>query len=229
MYALNIFGVDALPRTDIPETEIAKLSPEQSAAFFALMTSYAATVEADIATREREKAKGRAETALKKQMAAYEAMAPKRTFFDEWKKTVAGIVEPPIDPDLKKKMKASMIRVDEAHAHLAECEKDINVSKKDRQAKRKVFTNALVEWSKLDGTPKNVGDLVRARHKTESEQQLANIAAGMPADYAAAQQSTVGPSHLDRFKSGQGKGHSVNQGYLQNKMRGATVKVPSER
>jgi hypothetical protein len=228
MYALNIFDTKGLPSMEIPDSEIAKLDAEQKAAFFQLMASYSETVEADAETIECEKAQRRAVTDLKRKMEAHEKLMPKHTFFDEWKRTIAK--QPPAkpDPDLTKKLKASMANVDKAHEHLAGCERAIVVSKQVRQTKRKTFGLALIAWSKVDGTPKSTADLVKARAKTEQTQQLANIAAGLPPEYAEARQSTVGDSHLDRFKSGGGRGHSANFGYHRNKLRGAQLRVPSE-
>jgi hypothetical protein len=229
MYHLNIFGKMGLPRLDIPESEIAKLSKEQSAAFFSVISTYSDTNEADNSAIASEKAKRAAISDLKRRMVAHETIIPPRTFYDEWKRTVAKMPEPEISADTKKKLAASLKGIERAHAYLAECESAEVVAKQVRKEKRQAFAVALMAWARVDGSPKTTADLVRARAKTEAAQQLANIAAGLDPNHAAHLQATVGDSHLDRFKAGQGGGHSVNQGYGRNKMRGATVKVPSER
>ena len=95
----------------------------------------------------------------------------------------------------------------------------------------RAFTDLLREWSKNDGRPKTTADLVKERAATETNIKLENLKNGLPADYVEHAASTVGDSHLDRFKSGQGKGGSANFGYNRNAMRGAVLqpKVPSER
>jgi hypothetical protein len=230
MYALNIYSNTGLPRTDIPEGEIAKLSKEQQAAFFAVMTSFSDTTEAEAAFIEREKAKRRAMSDLKKKMEAHEKITPARTFYDEWKRSVAKMPEPAPDPEIAKKLAASLKSIEKAHAHLEQCERDEVTAKQVRKEKRQAFATALMIWSRLDGSPKSTADLVRARSETERRIAMDNVAAGFPPDYAVAQASTVGDSHLDRVRSGAGKGGSVNRGWNMNRMRGATLapKVPSE-
>ena len=75
----------------------------------------------------------------------------------------------------------------------------------------------------MDGSPKNVGHLIKQRSATETKIKLDNIAKGMPADFAVGMASSVGPSFLDQFRAGQGKGHSADRGYNLNKMRGAQL------
>jgi hypothetical protein len=231
MYNLNIYGPTGLPRADIDENEIAKLSQEQQTAYFNVISSFTETTEADAAFVECEKAKRRAITDLKKKMDAHENSAPKRSFYDEWKKVVAKIPEPAPDPEVAKKVAASLRAVEKANDHLEACELAEKAARTVRNEKRQVFALAVMAWSRVDGCPKSTADLIRARSETERKIALENIANGLPPDFAVAQASTVGDSHIDRFKAGQGKGHSANFGYNRNAMRGAIVgqpKVPSE-
>jgi len=231
MFHLNIFNSVGLPRTDIPDAEIAKLDKAgQLPAFMGIMKAYPDTLDSDAAYVVAEKAKRKAISDLKRLMYAHEKITPPRTFYDEWKKTVAKIPEPAPDPEVTKKVAASLKTIEKANAHLEQCELDLREARKVREEKRKAFALALMAWSRVDGKPKSVGDLIKARSATERKIAMENIAAGLPPDHAVA----VGPSHLDRFRAGQGKvaGHSANFGYHRNALRGANVfppKVRSER
>jgi hypothetical protein len=139
---------------------------------------------------------------------------------------------PEPDPAVIKRVAAALKVVQKAEQHLAECVAAEYPAKALRKEKRMAFSTALRHWSTLDGVPKSTGDLVGERSRVEIARKRENIANGMPADYAAHVASTVGPSHLDRFKAGQGKGGSANVGYNPNRMRGAQLqmmKPPSER
>jgi hypothetical protein len=231
MYNLNIYAADATIRTDIPDTEIAKLSKNQQTAYFDVMSSLSDTTEADAAVIAKEKARRAAISNLKRLMDGHEKIAPARTFYDEWKRTVAKIPEPEPDPDTVKKVAASLKTIEKANEHYEQCTLDEVAAKQVRAEKRQAFATAIIAWSRLDGLPKTVGDLIKARSETERKIAMDNIANGLPPDYAVAQASTVGGSHLDRFKAGQGKGGSVNVGYNPNRMRGAQLRMkpPSER
>lgn len=140
----------------------------------------------------------------------------------------AHLPEPEPDPAIAKKIAASIKAMEAAHDHLAKCEIAETEAMNVRKDKRQAFANALKEWSAVDGRPKSVGDLVKARAATEAAQTLENIKNGLPPDYAVAQASTVGDSHLDRFRAnsgGKGQVHanSVNHGYNRNAMRGAKL------
>jgi hypothetical protein len=134
MHALNIYAADATIRKDIPEAEIAKLSKEQSDAFFAVMSSYSDTTEADAALIECEKATRRAISDLKRKMELHEKIVPARAFYDEWKRTVANLPEPEIDPEITKKLAASMKSLDKANALIPECQRDEELAKQVRKA-----------------------------------------------------------------------------------------------
>jgi hypothetical protein len=226
MYALNIYAADATIRKDIPEAEIAKLSKEQSDAFFAVMTSYSDTTEADAALIECEKATRRAITDLKRKMDLHEKIVPARTFYDEWKRTIAKLPEPEPDPEITKKLAASIKSVEKTNGLIETCQRNEELGRQARIAKRQAFANALKIWSGLDGTPRTTADLIRARVETERKIAMENIAAGLPADYAVARTSTVGNSHLDRVRAGAAKGGSADRGYNMNRMRGAQLQQP---
>jgi hypothetical protein len=228
MYALNIYGPTGLPRTDIPDSEIAKLSGEQKSVFFAVMSSWSDATEAEAANNAAQSATRRAATALDKSRKKYEDAQPKRTFHDEWRETVARLPAKPVSDAAKKAIAAALVEVEKAEKHLAECHRTGYAAKQDEKDKRAAFAKNVIAWSAMDGIPKNVGDLIKARSATERKIAMDNIAKGLP-DYAVQAASTVGDSHLDRFKAGQAKGGSANYGYHLNRMRGATVKVPSER
>ena len=234
MFHLNIFNNVGLPRTDIPDTAIAKLDKAaQLPAFMQVMTAYPDTLDADAAFIVAEKAKRAAISNLKRLMDAHEKIAPKRTFYDEWKKTVAKIPEPAPDPEIAKRVAASLKTIDKANAALEQSELDLREARKAREDKRKAFALAIMAWSRVDGKPHSVGDLIKARSATERKIAMDNIAAGLPPDHAVAEASTIGNSHWDRFRAGQGKvaGHSANLGYHRNALRGANIspKLPSDR
>jgi hypothetical protein len=230
MHRLNIFDQLGNVRADLDEKEIAKLSDEQKPALFAVLSAFADTNAADAACIEVEKAVRKGETALGKARQAYEAALPKWTFHDEWKVTVAKLPRPEPDPAVMKRVKAALKAVTAAEEHLEACRVALIPAKALRQEKRKAFTVALNIWATMDGQPKNVGDLIKERSRVERKIAMDNIGAGLPPGYAVDQASTVGDSHLDRFKAGGGRGHSADHGYHQNKMRGATLrpKLPSE-
>jgi hypothetical protein len=230
-YRLNVFDQYGGIRNDLDENEIAKCNLVQKDALMALLTAWADTQAEDTACLEVDKAARKAETALDKARKAYEVAQPVRTFHDEWKRTVAKIPEPEPEPDpeVTKKIAAALKNVEKAEKHLAACHAAECPAKQLRKQKRAAFTEKLFIWATMDGAPKSVGNLIKERSKREAEIKMANIAKGLPHDYAVAQASTVGDSHLDRFKAGQGKGHSADQGYGRNAMRGATIKLPTQQ
>jgi hypothetical protein len=227
MAAINIFDKQAGVRKDISDSEIVKLTPEQQAAYVALVAALMDTEEADAALIASEKATRAAVTALKKKMEEYEALVPKRTFFDEWKRTVAKMPEPEPDPEATKKIKAKLKEVEKANAALEQCRAAEFPVRKLRAEKRQAFADALKHWSAVDGTPKTVGDLVKENAKREGERKLAALRGELDEDTRPA--STVGPSHLDRVKAGGGRGHSANYGYNRNSLRSAQLRPPSVR
>lgn len=229
MYALNIYDARGLPRVDIPDAEIAKLSEKQKPVFFAVIASYSDATEAEAANNAAQSATRKAVTALDRSRKQYEGAQPKRTFHDEWRETVAKLPAKPVSDATKKAIATALAEVEKAEKHLAECHRAGHAAKQNEKDKRAAFANAVIAWSHVDGCAHNTADLVRARSAAESKIALENIARGLPPDYAVEQASTVGNSHLDRFKAGQGKGGSANFGYHRNAMRGAVVKVPSER
>src|SRR5258707_619113 len=135
MYVLNIYRNTGLPRTDIPDDIIAKLSPEQYVAFFAVMSSFTDTTEMDAAFITAEKKKRAAITNLKKLMDAHEKITPPRSFYDEWKRTVAKIPDPEPDPEIAKKVAASLKTIDKANTHMDQCDLDLRDARKVRDEK----------------------------------------------------------------------------------------------
>jgi hypothetical protein len=230
-YPLNIFDQYGNVSNNLSEAEIAKCSPAQQAVLFPLLAAWSDTQEEDKRCNEVEANKRKAQTALDRAQKVLQAVTPVRTFHQEWLVTVAKQPEPEPDPAVVKKVKAAQKVVDAAEGYLAECISAVLPAQAVRDQKRRVFTDLLREWSKNDGRPKTTADLVKERSATERKIAMDNIAAGLPPDHAVAQASSVGDSHLDRFKAGSGKGGSANFGYNQNRMRGAQLpqKLPSQR
>jgi hypothetical protein len=138
---------------------------------------------------------------------------------------------PEPDPAVMKKIASATKVIAAARTHLDTCIAAVNPARQARAQKRAIFADRLREWSKVDGSPKSVGDLIKERSRVEAEQKMANVAAGLDPNYVEHMASAVGNSHLDRFKAGQGKGGSANFGYNRNSLRGAQLptKPPSER
>ncbi|SDI55249.1 MULTISPECIES: hypothetical protein [Bradyrhizobium] len=224
----SIFDAQGLPRRDLDEKSIAKLSKPQQKALFAVQSTYLASDEAEVEFIATEKATRSAAQDLKKRMAEYEAVVPRRTFYDEWKVTVAKQPERTISSEKQAQIEAALQAVDHANVALEQRRAAEFPAKQRRKEARQAFANALRDWSLVDGRPKSVSDLVKENAKRESDRKLALIAAGLPPDHDAVQ-SSVGDSHLDRVKASGGRGHSANFGYNRNSMRGATVKPPSQR
>jgi hypothetical protein len=230
MFTDSIFDTHGLPRRDVSESEIALMSKPQQNAFFVLAETYVASEDGERDFIDAQKTKRRTASALKKLMDDHEKIIPARTFYDEWKKVVAHLPEPEPDPAIADRIAASLKAVEAAYKCLAQCEIAETKAMQVRKEKRQAFVKALKEWSAVDGRPKSVGDLLKARAEIEAQQKLANIAAGLPPDYVEQRQSTVGPSHLDHFKANTGgkdqvHANSANHGYHRNSMRGAAVRL----
>lgn len=230
-YALNIFDAYGSVSRNLSETEIAKCSPEQTAVLFPLLEAFADTQAQDELALQVEANERKAKTALDRAEKVLQSVTPVHTAFMEWERTVARKPVPEPDPAVTKKVKAATKVRDAAQEYLAECVAELRPARALRDQKRIAFTDLLRAWSRVDGRAKNVGDLVKQRSETERKIAQANIDAGLPADYAVAQASTVGDSHLDRFKSGQGRGSSADRGFHLNRMRGAQLppKLPAQR
>jgi hypothetical protein len=223
-YRLNIFDQFGNPSKTLDQREIQKCSEAQLAVLFPTLDAWTETQTADAACAQAEADKRKADTALGKAEKALEDVTPKWTAHMEWQRTVAKMQMPEQDPAITKKIASATKARDAAQGHLANCIAAIFPAKQLRDEKRAIFADRLREWSKVDGSPKSVGDLIKERVRVENDQKLANIAAGLPVDYTVAAVSSVGDSHLDRFKAGGGVGHrgSINQGYNRSAMRGAT-------
>jgi hypothetical protein len=228
-YPLNIFDAYGHVSNSLSEAEIARCSPEQQAILFPLLAAWSDTQEEDIRCNEVEANRRKAVTALDRAEKVLLSVTPLHTFHDEWLRTVSKQPVPEPDPAVTKKIKSAQKVRDAAQEFLAECIAAVLPAQALRDQRRRDFTTLLRTWAANDGRPKNVGDLVHDRIATETAQKLANIAAGMDPNYAAHSASTVGPSHLDRMRSGMGKGGSADYGHNPNKMRGAQLKVQSER
>lgn len=223
IYPLNIF--DALGRVsnNLSESEIAKCSPEQQAILFPLLSAWTETQEEDVRCLEAEANKRKAQTASDRAEKVLISVTPVWSQYDEWKRTVARIPVPEPDPTILKKVAAARRVVNAAAEYLAQCISEILPAQAVRDQKRRVFANLLREWSRNDGRPKDVGDLIKERVKTETAQKMANIKAGLDPNYIEHAASTVGPSHLDRMRSGMGMGGSADYGHNPNRNRGGTV------
>lgn len=229
-YPLNIFDQFGNVSNNLSEAEIAKCSPAQQAVLFPLLTAWSETQEEDKRCNEVEANRRKAQTALDRTEKVLADVTPKWTAHQEWQKTVARMQMPEPDPAVIKKVKAAQKVRDAAEEYLGQITAEVLPARAMRDQKRRAFTDLLREWSKNDGRPKTTADLVKERSATERKIAMDNIANGLPADYSVAQTSSVGDSHLDRFKAGSGKGGSANYGYNQNRLRGAQLpKVPSER
>jgi hypothetical protein len=228
---MNVYDNLGKVRRDLDPSEISKCTDRQKTILFGMLASLEIAEKSESVHYEAVKATRRATTAIDKSRKAYETALPKRTFHDEWRETVAKLPATPITDEKKAAIAAALIEVEKAETHLAACQSAEITAKRDEKDKRAAFAKSAIAWSAIDGIPKNVGDLVKARGATERKIALANIAAGRPHDYGVGGQavSTVGPSHLDRFKAAQAKGGSANFGYNRNAMRGAVVKPPSAR
>jgi len=238
MSTLNVFDAYGFIRSDLTDAELSSVIPSERKVLFSLLEAHNEVKATEEATVTGEADKRKAMTALDRAKAAYELAKPKWTAHDEWRRTVARLPQEPPDPAVEKKAASALKVVVAAEQHLAACVAAITPALTKRQEARAIYAKRLIEWSKLDTRPKNVGDLIKERSRVETAQKLKNIAEGLPADYVADSVSTVGPSHLDRVRSGAGKGGSINHGYSTNKMRGANVadiaamqarRVPSER
>lgn len=230
-YPLSIFDQFGNVSNSLEEEEIAKCTPEQTAVLFPLLAAWADTQEEDRRCLDVEANRRKAQTALDRAEKVLQSVTPVRTFHQEWLVTVAGQPEPEVDAAVVKKVKAATKVRDAAQEYLAQCISEVLPAQKVRDEKRRAFTDLLRAWSRVDGRAHNVGDLVKQRAATETRQKLENLKNGMPVDYVEHAASSVGPSHLDRFRSGQGKGGSANYGYNRNALRGAVIplKLPSVR
>jgi len=231
-YRLNIFDAIGSVSKNIDEQEILKCNPEQLAVLFPLLDAYADSQAEDEACNAVEADKRKAETALGRAEKALAAVTPVWTAHDEWKKTVARLPVPEPDPIVVAKVASATKAVEATQAHLDACIAATFPAKARRDQKRAALTDLMRQWSKIDGAPKSVGDLIKERAAVEAAQKMANIAGGMPVDYVEHVASTVGNSHLDRFKAGQARGGSANFGYHRNSLRGAQLpmqKLPSQR
>jgi hypothetical protein len=234
LYRLNIYDQNAQPRTDIPDSELDKLDKRvQLPRFLEVMKTWPDSVDADAALIVAEKEKRAAIADLARRQALHQQIVPARTFYDEWKRTVAKQPEPEQDQEITRRLEKSAKGIEAARLRVEQAEPEITVAKHRRNEKRLAFGAALRAWAEVDGSPKSVGDLVKERAMTETKQKLANIANGLPPDYAEQLQSSVGPSHLDRVKANGGAGHrgDCNYGHNRNAMRGAQLQrqLPSER
>jgi hypothetical protein len=228
LYRLNIFDQFGNLSKNLGEAEIGKCSLEQQAILFPLLEAWTETQAADEYCVQVEADKRKAETALAKAERVLETITPKWTAHQEWQVTVAKMPRPEPDPTVTKKINSATKVVVAARTHLDTCIAAVNPAKQARDEKRAIFADLLRKWSQVDGSAKSVGELIKERARVEAEQKMANVAKGLPPDYVEHMASTVGNSHLDRFKAGQGKGGSANFGYSRNSMRGATIKLPSQ-
>lgn len=228
-YPFNIFDQFGGVSNNLSEAEIAKCSPDQQAVLFPLLEAWADTQAEDQRCNEVEANRRKAQTTLDRAEKVLQFVTPVWTAHMEWERTIKKMPTPEPDPAVVKKVKAAQKARDGAEEYLAACIAEIRPAQALRDQKRKAFTERLREWTAIDGRAKDVGDLVRERVKTETKQKLANIANGLPPDYAMEAQSSVGPSHLDRVKASGGAGHrgNINVGHNRNAMRGA--QLPSER
>jgi hypothetical protein len=236
----NVFDNYGAVRTDLTEAELAQCTQEELGVLFPLFEAHINAKAAEDACAEGEANWRKATTALDRARKAYDDAQPRLTFHDVWKRDVARLPVAPPDPAVIKMVAAALKVVEAAEQYLAECETALAPARNSRHQAIAVYSQRVKEWAKLDNRPKNVGDLIKERSRVETAQKLKNIAEGLPADYVADSVSTVGPSALDRIRSGAGKGGSVNVGHNMNRMRGANVndiaraqvlaaRVPSER
>jgi hypothetical protein len=179
MFTESIFDAQGIPRRDVSDKEIALMSKHQQSAFFAVAETFIKSEDGERDFIEAQKTTRRAHTVLKKLMEDHEKIVPARTFYEEWKRTVAHIPEPEPDPAIAKKVAASLKAMEAAHAHLAQCETAETKAMHARKEKRQAFVFALKEWSAVDGRPKSVGDLIKARAIVEAGEKLARVAEGL--------------------------------------------------
>jgi hypothetical protein len=231
LYPMNIYDATGKVKRDLDPKEIGKCSKAQQVVLFEVLKSLPIVEKSEADAYEAVKATRRATTALDRSRKAYEDAMPKVTFHDTWLTDVAKQPPKPVSDATKKAIADALVGVEKAEKHLGECQRTEHTTRQDERARRAEFAKHSIAFSAIDGIPKSVGDLIKQRGAVERGIALKNIADGYPSDYSVAQASTVGPSHLDQFKSGQGKGHSANRGYGRNSMRGATLapKAPSER
>ena len=230
-FPLNIFDAYGHVSNSLSESEIAKCSPAQQAILFPLLAAWSDTQEEDKRCQDVEANRRKAQTALDRAEKVLQDVTPQWSAHDEWKRTVARLPQAEPDPAVVKKVKAATKVRDAAGEYLGQCIAEVLPAQAVRDQKRRAFADLLRAWSKNDGRPKTTADLVKERSAVERKIAMDNIAAGLPADYAVAQTSTVGDSHLDRMRSGMGKGGSANFGHNPNRLRGAQLpqKLLSER
>jgi hypothetical protein len=226
LYRLNIFDQFGNPSKNLNEAEIGKCSSEQQAILFPLLEAWTATQTADEYCAQVEADKRKAETALNKAEKVLETVTPRWTAHQEWQVTVAKMPRPEPDPSVTKKINSATKVIIAARTHLDMCVSAMDPAKQARDERHAIFAGLLRKWSKVDGSPKSVGELIKERARVEADQKMANVAKGLPLELDKQMTSKVGNSHLDRFKAGQGKGGSANFGYCKNLMRGAAVKRP---
>jgi hypothetical protein len=229
-YAINIFDQFGGISENLDEKEIAKCSEEQKAVLFKLLDAWANTKAADKFHTDAVSAKNKAETALARAEKVLIAVTPVYTAHMAWQRSVGIPVAEP-DAALIKKIKAAEKARDGAQEVLALAITEVYPTQVARDEHRKNFVELLRDWQKVEGRPRSVADLVKERSRVETKQKLALIEQGLDPETSNAIVSNPGPSHLDRFRAGQGRGSSVNVGYHRNALRGyaPTPKLPSER
>jgi hypothetical protein len=225
LYPLHTADALGRVRRDLDPLEIAKCSPMQKEKLFDMLGSLEIAEQSETVHYTCKKNTSKAETALGRSRKAFEAVSPKRTFHDEWRETVAKLPPVPVSDETKQAVADALVVIEQCEQHLASCQSAELAAKKDEHDKRATYARAAIEFSKWDGIAKDVASLVRARSATERRIAMANLEAGLPVDHGTGPVDTTGPSHLDRFRKGMGKGSSANRGYNMNRMRGATVPV----
>jgi hypothetical protein len=209
-------------------SEVAKMAPVQKTIYFEMLSSLEKTEAAETIFYEAKKAVGRATTAVKVAQKAYEAVVGKRTFMDEWRVTVAKLPEKVITDEQKQTIADALVEVEKAETFLAKCEHTSDAASKEQTSTRREYAAAAFAWAKVDGIPKDVASLVRARSETERAISMKNISEGRAFnDDGSAQVSTVGPSPYDRQRKAMPRTHPLNPG--RHVIRGATIKPPSVR
>ena len=141
--------------------------------------------------------------------------------------TVKGEQLPPPCDEVVEKVRAATEVVEAAEKFLGICISEVEPAKIARRNARARYTSMLMEWSKVDSTPKNDGDLVKERIATETKIKLRQHQERVARRVRRRIRSRPWGRRTDQFRAGQGKGHSADRGYNLNKMRGA--QLPSEK